>query len=139
MRERGDLVVDSPPALFPFILPHHADWHARYERFNRPGEYHNGGVWPFVCGFHVAACVAAGHMELAKRKLLALTGLLQPWHENQSEWGFNEWIKAQTGRPEGRDWQTWSAAMYLYAAACVQQQCTPFFDEIRASHQHATG
>jgi len=139
MREHRDLVVDLPPCLFPYILPHHTDWRPRYERFNQPGEYHNGGVWPFVCGFYVAACVAAGRMGLATRNLLALTELLKPWHENETEWGFNEWIKAQTGQPSGQDWQTWSAALYLYAAGCVQQQCTPFFDEIRASGQGATG
>ena len=139
MREHRDLVVDLPPCLFPYILPHHTDWQPRYERFNQPGEYHNGGVWPFVCGFYVAACVAAGRMELATRNLLALTELVKPWHENKAEWGFNEWIKAQTGQPSGRDWQTWSAALYLYAAGCVQQQCTPFFDEIRAGSQGATG
>lgn len=131
LRVSGDLAVDLPPCLFPYILPQHPDWHPRYERFNRPGEYHNGGVWPFVCGFYVAACVAAGQMDLAGRKLLALTELVKPWHENATEWGFNEWIKAQTGRPAGRDWQTWSAAMYLYAVACVERRCTPYFDEIR--------
>ncbi|HEY4899725.1 MAG TPA: glycoside hydrolase 100 family protein, partial [Terriglobales bacterium] len=127
MREHGDLTVDLPPCLFPYILPQHPDWRPRYERFNQPGEYHNGGVWPFVCGFYVAA----GRMGLAERKLLALTELVKPWHENDADWGFDEWIKAQTGQPSGRDWQTWSAAMYLYAAECVQQQRTPFFDEIR--------
>jgi hypothetical protein len=75
--------------------------------------------------------VAAERIELAKRKLVALTELVKPWHENQAEWGFNEWTKAQTAQPSGRDWQTWSAAMYLYAAECVEQQRTPFFDEIR--------
>jgi glycogen debranching enzyme len=139
MRDRGELAVDLPPCLFPYILPHHAEWRPRYERFNRPGEYHNGGVWPFVCGFYVAACVAAGRMGLARRKLLALTELVKPWHENEAEWGFNEWIKAQTGQPSGRDWQTWSAAMYLYAAECVQQQGTPFFDEMRAGNPSAAG
>ncbi|MGB7549266.1 MAG: glycoside hydrolase 100 family protein [Terracidiphilus sp.] len=134
MRHRGELAVDLPPCLFPYILPHHADWHPRYEEFNRPGEYHNGGVWPFVCGFYVAACVAAGRMDLARRKLLALTELVKPWHENEAEWGFNEWIHAQTGQPSGRDWQTWSAAMYLYAAECVQQQGTPFFGEMRTGN-----
>ncbi len=133
MRLRGDLAVDLPPCLFPYIRPEHPDWRPRYEQFNRPGDYHNGGVWPFVCGFYVAACVAAGEMDLARRKLLALTALVKPWHENEADWGFNEWIKAQTGSPSGRDWQTWSAAMYLYAAACVDQERTPYFDEIRAS------
>lgn len=139
LKERGELAVDSPPCLFPYIQPHNADWRPRYERYNRPGEYHNGGVWPFVCGFHVAACVAAGRMELARRKLLALTELVKPWHENEAEWGFNEWIKAQTGRPSGRDWQTWSAALYLYAAQCVQRQDTPFFGEIRAGNSGGAG
>ncbi len=139
MRLSGDLAVDLPPCLFPYILPKHPDWRPRYEQFNQPGEYHNGGVWPFVCGFYVAACVAAGRMGLANRKLLALTELVKPWHENEADWGFNEWIKAQTGHPSGRDWQTWSAAMYLYAAACVEQQRTPFFEEIRAESPSAPG
>jgi len=86
----------------------------------------------------VAACVAAGHMGLARRKLLALTGLVTLRHENEVEWGFNEWIKAQTGQPGGRDWQTWSAAMYLYAAECVEQQRTRFFDEIRTGNSSPT-
>jgi hypothetical protein len=134
MRDRGELAVDLPPCLFPYILRHDPDWRPRYEQYNRPGEYHNGGVWPFVCGFYVAACVAAGRMELAKRKLSALTELVKPWHENEAEWGFNEWIKAQTGQPSGRDWQTWSAAMYLYAVECVERQNTPFFGEMRAGY-----
>jgi len=137
MRGRGELAVDLPPCLFPYILPHHADWLPRYERYNRPGDYHNGGVWPFICGFYIAACVAAGQIELAERKLLALTKLVKPWHEDEAEWGFNEWSHAQTGKPSGRDWQTWSAAMYLYAAQCVQQRRTPFFDDIRGSGMSA--
>jgi hypothetical protein len=131
MRNRKELAVDLPPCLFPYILRHDPDWRPRYEKYNRPGEYHNGGVWPFICGFYVAACVAVGRMDLAKRRLLALAELVKPWHENQAEWGFNEWIKAQTGRPSGRDWQTWSAAMYLYAAKCVEHERTPFFGEVR--------
>jgi hypothetical protein len=47
--------------------------------------------------------------------------------------GFNEWFKAQTGKPMGQDWQTWSAALYLYAAKCVEERSTPFFDVIRAN------
>ena len=131
MREQGDLAVDLPPCLFPYIRPEDPDWRPRYARFNAPGEYHNGGVWPFVCGFYIAACVAAGRHQVARRRLAALTRLVKPWHENQAEWGFNEWAKAQNGAPAGRDWQTWSAAMYLYAADCVENRRTPFFDEVR--------
>jgi hypothetical protein len=131
LRERGELAVDLPPCLFPFILPEHPDWRPRYETYNMPGDYHNGGVWPFVCGFYVAACVAAGRPRLAASKLLSLTHLVKPAKRQDIGWGFNEWIKAQTGQPSGQDWQTWSAAMYLYAAACVEQGRTPFFELVR--------
>lgn len=133
LQESGHLAVDLPPCLFPFIRPEDLDWMPRYEQYNRPGEYHNGGVWPFVCGFYVAACVAVGRTRLAAERLAALTRLVGPSHERELEWGFNEWVKAQTGEPCGRDWQTWSAAMYLYAAACVERGTTPFFDHMRSA------
>jgi hypothetical protein len=131
MRRRGDLAVDLPPNFFPFVLPGDADWHPRYARFNKPGDYHNGGVWPFVCGFYVAALVAAGKFRLAEERLMALTELVRVSRTRHLGFGFNEWIRAQTGRPIGQDWQTWSAAMYLYAARCVEERCTPFFDDMR--------
>ncbi len=135
LRRNGDLAVELPPCLLPFIRRKDPDWLPRYEEYNRPGEYHNGGVWPFVCGFYVAACVAAGRMALARRNLEALTDLVVPSRERVLDFGFNEWIKAQTGEPGGRDWQTWSAAMYLYAATCVERGTTPFFDDVRKIHQ----
>jgi len=131
MRRRGDLAVDLPPNFFPFIQPGDPDWRPRYEKHNRPGEYHNGGLWPFVCGFHVAACVAAGRMPLARRKLEALARLVRPAREAKVDFGFNEWFRAQDGAPCGQDWQTWSAAMFLYAAACVETGRTPYFETIR--------
>ncbi|MHC4734937.1 MAG: amylo-alpha-1,6-glucosidase [Planctomycetota bacterium] len=107
------------------------DWIPRYEKYNQPGEYHNGGIWPFVCGFYVAALVAAGRYRLAEKKLIALIDLISPSREAKVEFGFNEWLRAQDGTPQGEDWQSWSAAMYLYAAACVEQRKTPFFEQIR--------
>jgi hypothetical protein len=128
MRRKGDLAVNLPPNFFPYIRPGAPDWMPRYKKYNRPGEYHNGGVWPFICGFYIAALVAAGRHELALKKLLTLTELIRPARTADVEFGFNEWLKAQNGHPRGEDWQTWSAAMYLYAAACVEQKRTHFFD-----------
>ena len=127
LRARGELVGQLPPCFFPYMQPGDPDWRSRYTIYNRPGEYHNGGVWPFVCGFYVAACVAAGRTELARQKLEALAELVKPWHEDECEWGFNEQVRAQTGKPIGRDWQTWSAAMFLYAHECVATGSTPYF------------
>ena len=135
MRDRGELAVDLPPCLFPYILPHHADWRPRYERYNRPGDYHNGGVWPFVCGFYVAACVAAGRMDLARAEALGADRTGQAVARKRRRSGVStSGFRRKPVKPSGRDWQTWSAAMYLYAAECVQQQRTPFFDEMRAGN-----
>lgn len=131
LRVNGELGVDLPPNLFPYIRPDEPDWRRRYEKYNQPGEYHNGGIWPFVCGFYIAALVAAGRYGLAKRKLIALTHLINQSREAKTDFGFNEWHRAQDGAPCGEDWQSWSAAMYLYAAYCVEHKKTPFFDEIR--------
>lgn len=131
LRKNGDLAVDLPPCLLPSIKPGDPDWMPRYERYNQPGEYHNGGVWPFICGFYIAALVAAGRHRLAKKKLAVLTHLVQPAREADVEFGFNEWHRAQDGTAQGQDWQSWSAAMYLYATACVEKRTTPFFDKVR--------
>ena len=123
LRASGELAPDLPPCLFPYVRPTDPDWHARYEIYNHPGHYHNGGVWPFVCGFYIAALVAAGQLEIARTKLDALTALVKlprTGHPPAGSLGFNEWCRAQDGLPAGEDWQTWSASMYLYAAACVE-------------------
>jgi len=131
MKKNGDLVMDLPPNFFPFIRPEDEDWRTRYELYNKPGEYHNGGIWPFVSGFYVAALVAAKKIKQAETQLLSLTKTIKLAADENLEYGFNEWHKAQDGKPMGQDWQTWSAAMYLYAAKCVETGTTPFFDEIR--------
>ena len=70
-----ELALNLPPNFFPYIKPEDPDWVPRYAKYNNPARYHNGGIWPFVCGFYVAALVAAGKNELAEKKLLALTEL----------------------------------------------------------------
>lgn len=136
MKKRDELVGDLPPNFFPFIKAQDPDWHPRYAEFNRPGDYHNGGIWPFICGVYIAALVAAKKYTLAGEKLLALTHCIKCSATGNVEFGFNEWIKAQDGKPMGQDWQTWSAALYLYAAKCVEEKHTPFFDEIRNPVNH---
>ena len=122
LRAHGELVGELPPNFFPYITEQDPDWHSRYAIYNRPGEYHNGGVWPFTLGFYVAAIVAAGFPELAWRKLAALTKFVRKARNSSLAFGFNEWFRARDGVACGEDWQSWSAAMYLYAAACVEQK-----------------
>lgn len=133
LREKGLLGVDLPPNFFPYIQPNDPDWRPRYEIYNQPGQYHNGGIWPFICGFYVAALVAAGKRKLAQTKLVELAKLNRLYRAEKVDFGFNEWLDAKDGKPMGQDWQSWSAAMYLYAAVCVEQNKTPFFEDIRSS------
>jgi hypothetical protein len=126
-RQSGDLACDLPPCLIPFIQPEDEDWRPRYLLYNQPGEYHNGGIWPFISGFYVAALTAAGEHSLALKKFNALTELIKKSRRDGLAFGFNEWLSAQDCRPRGQDWQAWSAAMYLYAATCIERGAVPLF------------
>src|SRR5690606_30869937 len=70
MRKNEELTGDLAPNFFPYMQPGDLDWRPRYEQFNKPGNYHNGGIWPFISGFHIAALVAAKRYNRAEKKLL---------------------------------------------------------------------
>jgi hypothetical protein len=131
LMKNGELAIHMPPNFFPYIKLEDPDWMPRYKQFNMPGEYHNGGIWPFICGIYVAALVAAQKYKLAEEKLVLLTRIIKLTVNKKLNFGFNEWLKAQDGQPKGQEWQTWSAALYLYAVKCVEERRTPFFDLIR--------
>ena len=131
LREKNELGINLPPNFFPYTKPSDPDWMPRYEIYNQPGQYHNGGIWPFICGFYIAALVAVGKHKTAEKKLLDLTHAVKPYRVEKTDFGFNEWLNAYDGKPMGQDWQSWSAAMYLYAAKCVETKTTPFFEDIR--------
>ena len=78
----------------------------------------------------MAALVAAKRFDLAEEKLIALTQAMKLSTDSSLLFSSIEWIKAQTGMPMGQSWQTWSAAMFLYAARCVEEGSTPFFEEM---------
>jgi len=106
--------------LHPVVNPGDKDWREYYRlrNLNQPYQYHNGGIWPFVGGFYVAALAKAGHVDEAKGQLARLAALNQCGRK--SEWEFNEWFHGQSGRPMGFAYQSWSAGMYIYAYHCVK-------------------
>jgi hypothetical protein len=101
-------------SLTPAIQPGDTDWREYYGALNAPHLYHNGGVWPFLGGFYIAALVKAGRHELAKATLESLTLLNQRGQ-------FNEWHHGETGAAMGVPDQAWSAGMYLFASECVSR------------------
>jgi glycogen debranching enzyme len=118
-------------SVYPVINPGEKDWrdYFRVRNLNQPHHYHNGGAWPFIGGFYVAALVQAGRLDEAQ---LQLGKLAQMNHLGvHEEWEFNEWVHGTSGRAMGYAGQSWSAAMYLYAYEAVKQGRVSGFDAER--------
>ena len=122
-------IADPYPVrvLHPVIQPGNKDWREYYRNnnLNMPEQYHNGGIWPFVGGFYVAALVKSGRMEEANKQLEKLAEVNHLGVEG--EWEFNEWCHGRTGQPMGYPHQAWSAGMYVYAYHCVKEGKLPFW------------
>ncbi len=123
-------IADPYPVrvLHPIIHPGNKDWREYYRNnnLNIPEQYHNGGIWPFVGGFYIAALIKAGRIEQANQHLEKLAELNRLGvHE---EWEFNEWCHGRTGKPMGYPHQAWSAGMYIFAYHCVRNEKVPFLN-----------
>lgn len=120
-------------AIYPPIYPGESAWREYYRsrNLNLPHQYHNGGIWPMVGGFHVAALVRRNWQAEAERLLVRLANAnRQGFHSN---WEFNEWMHGETGHPMGFAHQAWSAAMFLYAENAVRTGALPLFDFLLAA------
>jgi glycogen debranching enzyme len=82
---------------------------------NLEWQYHNGGIWPFVGGFWVAALTLTGETERASAELVKLARV-----NALDDWSFNEWLHGQTLQPRGMRGQSWNAAAFLLALDCVR-------------------
>ena len=98
----------------------------RNNNLNIPEQYHNGGIWPFVGGFYIAALVKAGRMDQAMQQLEKLAEVNHLGIDG--EWEFNEWCHGRTGKPMGYPHQAWSAGMYTFAYHCVETETVPILN-----------
>ncbi len=114
-------------AIYPSLHPGDKDWRDYYaiDALNFPDHYINGGIWPFIGGFYVAALVRAKRWKEAEEQLVKLAAANQL--AVTGEWGFHEWLHGTSGRPNGAPNQAWSAAMYLYAHHAVKTRQAPYF------------
>ncbi|MBU4348406.1 glycogen debranching protein [Patescibacteria group bacterium] len=114
-------------AIYPPIFPGEKDWRNYYKfaNLNLPNQYHNGGIWPFLGGFYVAALVKMKKYSEAREALESLALLNK--QGKKSSWEFNEWAHGETAKPMGMAEQAWSAGMYIYAYEAVKQKKTLFF------------
>lgn len=91
-------------------------------RQNLVWQYHNGGVWPMVGGFWIAALVACGRRQQAATELVRLARACAV-----KNWAFTEWLHGKTHAPRGMPGQSWNAAAYLLAERAVSEGVDPFF------------
>ena len=95
-------------------------------RQNLVWQYHNGGIWPMVGGFWVAALVLSGRRQQAREELVKLARACAV-----KNWAFTEWLHGKTLAPRGMPGQSWNAAAYLMAERAVEQGPDSFFAAIR--------
>jgi Alkaline and neutral invertase len=84
-------------------------------------QYHNGGIWPMVGGFWVAALVACGRMKEARAELIKLARACK-----LQDWRFTEWLHGRTLAARGMAGQSWNAAAFLFAHHSVDSGSHPF-------------
>jgi hypothetical protein len=117
---RHGLAEHPAPAIYPPVTPQDSDWRPYYGSLNLPQHYHNGGIWPFIGGFYVAALVKAGASREAGAALQRLAAL-------NDAGDFCEWHHGESLEPLGVSKQAWSAAMFLYACECVEKGSSLFW------------
>jgi glycogen debranching enzyme len=83
-------------------------------RQNQVWQYHNGGIWPMVGGFWVAALAGAGRARQARQGLVGMAQACEVGH-----WAFTEWLHGRTLAPRGMPGQSWNAAAFLMAEAAI--------------------
>ncbi len=125
-------------AICPPIKPSDKEWHSYFSKCDARTPYHylNGGVWPFIGGFYVAALIkmkkykeAQTELEkLAKANLQKLDISTVQKGRLKGKYEFNEWLNGRTGKPKGEPYQAWSAGMYIYAYCCVKEKKAIYFE-----------
>ncbi|MGL4651847.1 MAG: amylo-alpha-1,6-glucosidase, partial [Caldilineaceae bacterium] len=101
MKQVGMAEPFPTKAIYPPIFPGEPNWRDYYRsrNLNLPHQYHNGGIWPMIGGFHVAALVRHNWRSEASRLLVSLARANREGMD--SEWEFNEWLHGERGHPMG--------------------------------------
>jgi glycogen debranching enzyme len=79
-------------------------------RQNAAWQYHNGGIWPMVGAFWIAALREHGREREARSSLIQLARACA-----LDNWGFTEWLHGKSLSPRGMRGQSWNAAGFLFA------------------------
>lgn len=112
LRSVVDPIAESSFLWRPYMSRH---------RQNFAWQYHNGGIWPFVGGFWVAALAASGRRRAGAEDLARLAEA-----NALGRYGFHEWLHGRTFAPAGMRGQSWNAAAFLLALHALRTGSNPF-------------
>lgn len=120
-------------AIWPPIKKGDKEWHSYFSKCDArtPLHYLNGGIWPFIGGFYIAALCKLNmykEAELELKKLAKANMQTMTTRDLKGKYEFNEWLHGKTGKPKGEPYQGWSAGTYIYAYNCVKQKKAIFFE-----------
>jgi fructokinase len=127
------LAAETAPGLVPAFAPQVREgddgWvplrgNVRDRFSNRPGHYHNGGCWPMVNGWWVAALAEAGRVGDAQ----ALLGRLEAANADV----FPEYLDAEHGERLGTTPLAWSAAGAVLGRAALDGHIGEWVPSLRA-------
>ncbi len=109
-------------------------WRAYMSRHrqNLLWQYHNGGIWPMIGGFWIAALARCGRGDEAR---LALVGMARACARGR--WRFSEWLHGRTLALRGMPGQSWNAAAYLLARHAVLEDGDLFATPHRSGNRRA--
>ncbi|MFA6259278.1 MAG: glycoside hydrolase 100 family protein [Candidatus Peribacteraceae bacterium] len=113
------------PAFHPVINPGDDVWDQlqvafRYSFKNKPYEFHNGGLWPFVTGFYVVDLARRGKTTLARAYADAIHRANALDVEGDG-WGFYEYLHGKQYTPGGIRHQGWSAAAAIMGHYAIEE------------------
>jgi len=103
--------IDTSDPAYAQLLNNHS-----FNFKNRPGHFHNGGIWPVVNGFITAGLVVAGFKKLAKKMQDSINACLSVSEETHP---FAEYYDMQAGVAGGIKNLCFSASGYLLANVSV--------------------
>ncbi|QDU37957.1 Plant neutral invertase [Maioricimonas rarisocia] len=127
-----DPEMDLLPAFYPVVTPRDEAWDDlqmtfRFTFKNRPHEYHNGGLWAMVTGFHVADLARRGKQDQARAFLDGIHRANGLPDGEGNEWSFPEFVHGRDHTPGGMRMLAWNAAGAIIGH-CALEGRRPFLD-----------
>ncbi|MBT8262992.1 MAG: fructofuranosidase/invertase [Bacteroidia bacterium] len=110
------------PAFWPAITENSPDWHLlqgnySYDFKNKPGYFHNGGIWPVWMGLFCMGLTKIGLNDASKDSVTEFERIVQ----DAKNWDFNEYIDAVNFGLDGKTQMGYTASGIVFMKAAIDR------------------